>query len=227
MTDTNRPKFGEFDVDPFIIDTLVWLESVRTYLKEMETAIPQARLRAGQKMSEAAKHQNWSEDALQLETDIIESRFDTDLPKLLRYSVVVLLHTIVETQLFRLANHLREKNKFSLKVTDFKGRPFDQAKLYFDKVVNLRISNDPAWDKLMDLSTLRDIIAHRGGRQGIDSTHQETVNKLIGKYKDEIRLIGSPNNPDSEIEISNAFCRTFLDLIENFFDRLFKASGLK
>ena len=227
MSDTNRTKFGEFDFDPFIVDTLVWLESVRTYLEEMEAAIPQALGRAAQRIYEAAKDQNWREDILQLETNTIEWRFDTDHPKLLRYAAVVLLNTVIETQLFRLADHLREKNELSLKVTDFKGGPFDQAKLYFNKVVNFKISNDPAWGNLQDLAKLRHIIVHRGGRQGVDSNQQETVKKLSQKYKGEISLNGSANNPDSEIEISSAFCRKFLDRTEQFFDRLFLALNLK
>ena len=55
MSNTNRPKIGVFGFDPFIIDTRVWLESVRAYLEEMEAAIPQARGRAAQRMSETAK----------------------------------------------------------------------------------------------------------------------------------------------------------------------------
>ena len=220
-------NIGEFDFDPVILDTLGWLSAVRAYLEEIETTLPEAKHRAINRVSETAKHQAWDAETLHLETEIIESKFDFDFPKLLRYSIVTLLHTVVESQLIRLANYLRDRNGLSLQVKDFRGTSIEQTKLYFNKVVNLNVSNDQAWDELRDLATLRNIIVHRGGVQGADKNRQKAVSTLMQKYKGDLSLLGSSDNPDSEIEVSLNLCRRFLNTIDQFFHRLFQASGLQ
>ncbi|OGQ78985.1 MAG: hypothetical protein A3F90_07035 [Deltaproteobacteria bacterium RIFCSPLOWO2_12_FULL_60_19] len=220
-------RIGEFDYDPFILETLTWLSIVRTYLAEVETTIPEAKRRAIKRVSEIAKRQKRDQHTLEYEIEIRESRFDSDFPKLLRYSIVTLLHTIVKTQLIRLAKYLKEEKKLSLRIKDFRGTPIEQAKLYFNKVVNLNVSGDRAWRELRDLAELRNIIVHRGGVRGADEEHQKTVGRLIEKYKRDLRLLGSKDSPDSEVKVSPALCRRFLDTIEQFFHRLFQASGLE
>jgi hypothetical protein len=220
-------KIGEFDFDPVILDTLSWVSSIRAYLEEIETTMPEAKHRAINRLSEVAKHQGWNKETLALETEILESKFDSDFPKLLRYSIVMLLHTVLETQLIRLANHLREKNKFSLQVKDFRGTPIEQTKLYFTKVVKLKVSDDQGWGELRDLADLRHIIVHRAAVQGADKNQQKTVRRLIQKYKGDLSLLGPSDDPESEIEVSLNLCRRFLNTIDQFFHRLFQASCLQ
>lgn len=220
-------KIGEFDCDPVILEPLGWVSSIRAYLEEIETTMPEAKHRAIKRLSETTKQEKWDKESLLLETEILESRFDFDFPKLLRYSIVTLLHTVVESQLIRLANHLRNKKGLSLQAKDFRGTSIEQTKLYFNKVVNLNVSNDPAWGALRDLAELRDIIVHRGGIQGADTHHQKTVERLVDKYKGELVLRGSKDSPDTEIEISPALCHRFLNTVEKFFHRLFQASDLE
>lgn len=219
-------KIGEFDFDPEIIETLGWISSVRAYLEEIETIMPSAKHRAIKQLSETTKPEKWDTATFELETAILESNFDDHFPRLLRYSIVTLLHTVVETQMIRLANYLRRKQGLSLTVNDFRGTGIKRMKLYLNKVVSLNVADDPAWKKLCDLNDLRDIIVHRGGLQGSDKDQQKVVRRLIKEYNGGLSLLGPAKSPDSEIEVSLDFCRCFLNTIEQFFRRLFEKAGL-
>jgi hypothetical protein len=219
-------KIGEFDFDPEIIATLGWISSVRAYLEEIETIMPSAKHRAINQLSETTNREKWDTATFELETAILESNFDDHFPKLLRYSIVTLLHTVVETQMIRLANYLRRKRGFSLQVNYFRGTVIERTKLYLNKVVNLNVVDDSAWKKLRDLNDLRDIIVHRGGLQGSDKDQQKVVRRLIKEYNGGLSLVGPAESPDSEIEVSLDFCRCFLNTIEQFFRRLFQKAGM-
>jgi hypothetical protein len=224
--DTMSVRIGEFDFDPEIIPTLGWISSVRAYLEEIETIMPSAKHRAINHLSETAKRESWDAATFELETAILESNFDDHFPRLLRYSIVTLLHTVVETQMFRLADYLRRKQGLALTVKDFRGTGIKRTKLYLHKVVGLNVADDPAWKKLCDLNDLRDIIVHRGGLQGPNKNQQKEVRRLINEYNGGLSLLGPEESPDSEIEVSLDFCRCFLDTIEQFFRRLFQKAGM-
>ena len=219
-------KIGEFDFDPEIIDTLGWISSVRAYLEEIETIMPSAKRRAINQLSETTKREKWDTATFELETAILESNFDDHFPRLLRYSIVTLLHTVVETQMFRLANYLTRKQGLSLTVNDCRERGIKRTKLYLNKVMTLNVADDPAWKKLCDLNDLRDIIVHRRGLQGPRKHQQDVAKRLIKEYNEGLSLLGPEDSPESEIEVSLDFCRCFLNTIEQFFRRLFQKAGM-
>ena len=191
-------------LEPVVIDTFAWIFGVRAFLEEIETALPDAEGKALDYLNQLAKEQKWDETDCSLEEAEVKSKFQHWLPRLVGYSAITLIHTLVETQLTATANRLRELHGYSLKVNDLRGDPVERAKIYLTKVAGIPVGSDNGWQVLQDLAELRNIIVHRRGRQGADLKDHRSVRQLTERYPDAISLSGRRDDPDAEVEVSVA-----------------------
>lgn len=208
-----------------VIDTFAWIFGVRAFLDEIETAIPEAASKASENLERLAKEQNWDEANYSLEVGELDTKFKRWLPRLLGYSAVTMIYTVVETQLTATANRLREQKNYSLKVNEVRGDPVERAKRYFTKVAGIQVGSDKGWEVLQDLAEVRNIIVHRRGRQGLEPKDRHMVQQLTKRYPGEISLSGRHDDSDAELEVSLAVCKRFIDETERFFERMFVATG--
>jgi hypothetical protein len=211
--------------EPVVIDTFTWIFGVRAFLEEIESALPDAESKALDYLNQLAKQQKWDETDYSLEEAEIKSKFNHWLPRLVGYSAVTLIHSVVETQLMATANRLRELHGYVLKVNDLRGDPVERAKMYLTKVAGIQVGSDRGWQVLRDVAEIRNIIVHRRGRQGADPKDQRFVQQLTERYPNEIALSGRRNDPDTELEVSLPMCKRFTDETERFFERIFGATG--
>lgn len=170
--------------EPIVIETFGWIFGVRAFLEEIEIALPEAESKALNYLNQLAKEQKWDESDYSLEDAEIKSKFKHWLPRLVGYSAVTLIHSVVETQLTATAMRLRELHGYVLKINDLRGDPVERAKMYLTKVAGIQVGSDSGWQILQDLAELRNIIAHRRGRQGADQRDQRFVQQLTERYPD-------------------------------------------
>jgi len=107
-----------------------------------------------------------------------------------------------------------------------------KSQTYLIKVVKLDIANDLGWHELRNLQEIRNIIIHRRGRQGESREQQDVVQRLLKEYLEDLRLSpvrshGLINTSEQELTITFRLCSHFLDEIDAFFRRLFKAAGFQ
>lgn len=205
--------------EPVVFDTLGSIWGIRAYVDEMERTLPIAEKKERERLSELARKLNWDYEAYSEEQSDADSKWEYWIPRVLSYSLVTLLHSVVETQLLALSKRLRPDEQ-PFKVDDLRGRPIKQSRTYLSRVVKLDVASDHEWERLRDLAKIRNIIVHRGGLVGADEKQREQVNKLVKKYSPRLKIdIGY-------LEVSLALCRQFLDAIEAFFRRIFKIAGL-
>ena len=91
-------------LEPVVIDTFAWIFGVRAFLEEIETALPDAESKALDYLNQLAREQKWDETDYSLENAEIKSKFKHWLPRVVGYSAITLIHTVVETQLIATAN---------------------------------------------------------------------------------------------------------------------------
>ena len=211
--------------EPVVIDTFAWIFGIRAFLEEVATALPGAESKARHTLKQLAEEQKWDESDYGLEEGELDSKFKHWLPRLVGYSAITLIHTLVETQLAATANRLRELHGYSLKINDLCGDPVERAKTYLTKVARIQVGSDKGWPVLQDLARLRHIIIHRRGRQGSEPKDQKFVQQLTKRYPGEISLCGRRDDAETALEVSLPACKRFIDETEQFFERIFAATG--
>jgi len=139
--------------------------------------------------------------------------------------VIILLYSIIETQLFAFAEHLGRKHGSKLRVNDMAGQGMERSALYLERVLSVPVKTDPAWRQIQDLQSLRNIIVHRGGKSGESPDQQVKVEELIKRYPKALQL-QKADGVHELMWISMHLCRDFAQCIDGFFERIFKAAGL-
>lgn len=213
-------------IDPLAMNTLGRIGGVRAYLGWLDKAMPEIEWQERQQLELLAGVQEWDEATWQVEGDILNANFKHWIPRFAAYSVVVLLQTIVETQLVACAERIERERASAFTPRDMRGQPMDAAVLFIERVTGHVARSDAAWDELQDLRQLRNIIAHRGGTAGDASDHVKTAERLAQRYPGQIVFPPDAQWWESEASVTLPLCRRFADTVEGFFTRLFGALGL-
>ena len=196
------------------------------FLEVLDKAIPDAERQDQEALRRLAEEQQWDFGDYSGERQIIEGNHRW-LPRFAAYSVVILLYSIVETQLLAVAERVGTNQGSTFRVTDIRGRGIEQTVLYLKRAEIFDVKKDPAWKMVHDLQKLRNIIVHRGGRQGASHEQQKVqeVQRLDSTYRG-LSLRTSLDGPQGELWISMDLCRDFTHEIQEFFKRLFGECGL-
>ena len=189
-------------------------------------------LEAADELKKRAESEGWDADEYFGADDVLREHFEHWLPKISTYSVIILLHSLVETQLHDYARRLRRERDLVLELRDIHGRGFEQAKTYITKVARLDIATDLGWHELSNLQEIRNIIVHRRGLEGDSREQQEVVRRLLKAYPQDLSLrapqaLGLLNTNSQELVATFRLCSHFLKEIEAFFARLCQAAGFQ
>ena len=98
-----------------------------------------------------------------------------------------------------------------------------------NRAAALDIKLDPAWDELNRLQYLRNLLVHKGGKQGDSPEDKKRFQGLLQAYPKEKLSLGEnlyTLSSEGEIWISLHLCRDFVRTIEEFFKRLCTTLGL-
>ncbi len=209
-----------------VMETFQRLFGVLSLCNLLDKTIPEAELVETTALREMAEGEGWDYGEYQAEVQGVEAKFRHWLPRLSAYSIIILLHSILETQLLAYAERVGRTKKSAFLVKDIYGKGIEQARLFLLRVSAIDIRSDPSWKRLEDLHKLRNFIDHRGGKLSESIDKKQVIEQLVSSYKgklafpEEGRLYGF-----GEIWISMPLCRLFAQEVESFFERLFKAAG--
>jgi hypothetical protein len=211
--------------NPLVIETFARLHGALAFLETMNDGIPALEENQHRYLEQLAKDGGWDFGDYAAERDTLNHDFRTWIPIVVAYSVTVLLYSIVETQLCAFAEHVGKNSGSQLRVTDMTGKGIERSALYLKRGLSIDVKTDPAWSRLKDLQSLRDIIVHRGGKRGESQEHKKAMDSLIAKYPDGLELRNTDGFHE-QIWMSMKLCRDFAQNIGDFFERVFVASGL-
>lgn len=212
-------------LNPLVIETFARLHGALAFLETLNDGIPTVEEKEHRYLEHLAAEGGWEYGEYAVERDVLDDKFHTWIPTFAAYSVIIVLHSIVETQLYAFAEHIGKKRGSKLRVKDMAGRGVEQSAIYLERVLSIDVKTDPAWSCLNDLQSLRNIIVHRGGKRGESHNHQKPVNDLVKKYPQALEF-RKADRFHEQIWVSMNLCRDFAQNIEGFFERVFKASGL-
>jgi hypothetical protein len=212
----------KIQIDFLVAETFERLLGTISFMEVVDKAVPEVESHEHQILKNEAEKQNWDFSDYAAEQQLLNEKFRW-VRTLTTYSLVILLYSAVEAQLNALAERIRTEHGSSFELKDIRGSGIDRAALYLKTVGTLDVKNDPAWPHLRNLQTLRNVIAHSGGKwlKSIAEWQQ-----LLIAYSPDLSFQGS-NDVRGEINISVKLCRSFAEHAQGFFERTFKAAGLQ
>jgi hypothetical protein len=211
--------------DPLVIGTFQRLFGATAFLEAIDTAIPTLEANENQYLERLSAQEGWDYSDYAIEKLELDAKFRTWVPTFATYSVIILLHSVIETQLFGFAERLGKNRGAKLRVKDLGGRGIQQSALYLECVVSFPVREDPAWALLQDLQSLRNIIVHRGGNRGNSPDQQKVVEVLVRRHPHKLEL-RKADGIHEQIWVSMNLVRDFAGATEGFFERIFKSAGL-
>src|SRR5438034_2578116 len=122
--------------DHLVLETFQRLFGVTAFLDAIDTAIPMLEANENQYLEHLAVQEGWDHFDHGIEKVELNAKFRTWVPRFATYSIIILLHSILETQLFSFAERLGKKRDAKLRVKQLAGRGLEQAALYLESVVS-------------------------------------------------------------------------------------------
>ena len=221
-------------------ETFARLEGLKALTEHTANSIPEMERQAQEALKSRAESGDWDFEDYRVEQQILEENYGHPnrlshlsgllpvvgwVPRYTGYSTLVLLYSIVETQLLACADRVAEDKSFAFRARDIKGSAFERSVRLIRALTPINAKQDIAWPHLKDLQALRNIIVHRAGMRGQAEKYQKEFDDLLLRHKKRISKIEDFWSGDS-LWIPMETCKFFTLEVEQFFKRLFKNLGL-
>jgi len=214
------------------IETENLLESLSRYQVSMESKLGELVVEAKVNMDE------WFEVLQQDEIDLTpdewfaqeqmaEDEYDWTykfmFPRSLRYSYIVLLFLVIESELVGLCDDIKERRGIPLRANELKGDTIARTKSYLRKLAGLALLDDQLWLAVEDLGKVRNCIVHALGKVELSNDQgrlRELATKNIGLS------ISGDGYPDEGLLILTAeYCKSATQNVQALFTALFDLAG--
>jgi hypothetical protein len=219
---------AKIHIDPMALETFQRLFGVRSLLETFDKAIPGVEWQEREALKRLAEDENWDFGDYDVQSQVLDSKFRIWVPTYAAYSIIILLDSIAETQLFAYAERIGRQQGCTFRPKEIKGHAMEPAVKYLKKVAGIDVTGDPSWLHLDNLQWLRNTIVHWGGRTNDSPDQRKRVEEMLKGYGSKMDL--RPNRElwgdESEVWISMSLCRELAEHVEQFFKRLCKIAGL-
>ena len=197
------------------VDIEYELASLRTFLRSLESHLEVAPDIEGTRLWEELRAEGAEDDEAEVAMIMaqIQDVEQVVLPRLFRGSFLVMLWAVLESGLERIADFAQKENNHPFRMRDVQGRDFlDQAKTYFEKMLNVPLSNNPTtWQALQVLHKSRIAMAHDAGNLSQESLKAFRAWKSQGIAptftEDRQLLVLSKEDAATALELVDEFLR--------------------
>ena len=162
--------------------------------------------------SDLAEYSEWR--------DTLEHETEYRLPRFAAYSVVTLLHSILEVHLRECANEAMQWKHLQFSPDDIEGSGIQAYGTYLAKSGVYDVEADSAWTRMKGLRDLRNLIVHGAGTPS--KKRRKMVNRLKQEFKKDFKHSGDWWRWN-EIWISPELCQKLTDEVEGFAGRCLSA----
>ncbi len=196
------------------------LSDLRDYAQTIEELIETERDRLSRNEPEDLTEDNFEDVMISQAEDYLLLR--DSFPIILRNSLFITIYTVLEDELMKTCNRLRESFNVDLKPSDLKGKGINRSRKYLKKVVVINFpDNTNEWKEIRKFNLLRNTIAHSNGNIIAGETDQEKLNnKELCAYIEKSSIIDISSN--FHIQLSKDFILHALDITEAFLIELFQ-----
>ncbi len=189
------------------------LKNVGEYHLKMEQQL--GLLRETEEAFLRAECKSWEE--FQAEKHGFEWTFKQLFPRCLRYSFVVFLYSVIETELISFCREFSKRRNLPDLNLQGKKFSFERCKPFLSKTVGIEIGNVSAWNRLTFLEKVRNCIAHTGGIVE-DSKDKKLLKEAAGAG------IGITIS-EGRLDIESTYCKASTDAAIEFFRTAFDRGG--
>jgi len=202
----------------FIADTMATLKTAGMFPTIMES-----QLELLHEIKEAlirADSPSWEEwDAERHNFDLA---FKEMFPRILRYSFVLFLYSVVEEEFTALVKAICKQRKIPFQGWEGKKFSLKRCKSTSRHLYAVTLPNDLAWNKLLVLEKVRNCIAHVGGVVE-DSKDKEFLKEAVSAG---IGITISKHSiSKGRLDINPKFCKKSTDAAIEFFTAVFERGG--
>jgi len=206
----------------FYVDTSRLLLELSEYHKKIEAELPVMQENERKEFEPLANCESIDEHTFYTLMHEHTWAFEFFFPRYYRYSFIVLLFLIVENQLNKLCDNIKNRRNLSTRVNELSGGIIGRSRTYLQNVADISFTN---WQFVYDLLKIRNCIVHALGN--------------IKLSRDEVRLrqvaaqqiglsISNEDFPEVDVLlISEEFCTHAIEEVRKFFKQLFDAVGFK
>jgi hypothetical protein len=167
-----------------------------------------------------ASHDQEDVELFQDELDELDNTYEQHLLPAMRYSFVVLLHTVFENQIRAFCSEIqRDRCLPDIRVSDLRGSAIERSQMFLTKLAGMRIQDFPEWEHLRTLQKIRDCVVHAYGRVA-DSRDKDFLRELATRQSAGVSI-----DAWGRIAVTHDFCRQQLANLRRLFDSLFACAG--
>jgi hypothetical protein len=134
-----------FHFDPVVTATSQRLYGLNALVELVYRATPGVELQERDALKQLAEHEGWDYSDYSMEDQCLDVKFRYWLPKLAAYSIIILLSSVVETQLLAFARRVGQREKSAFDPNDLKGSVLNRVRVYVKKVSNVDLAQNERW----------------------------------------------------------------------------------
>ena len=156
-----------------------------------------------------------------------DRRYEISFRRLLRYSSLVVIYTLMESNLSLIAKQISERKKLALDLDDLKAKDqVKQFKKFWTCVAGLNWWEDPGWQVLRDIEQLRHCIVHRNG---VLRENDAQIRQLAKKRDSGVRVVKSNDLKDTDsvdkAEVDEGYCLRAIEQMSGLLKQIFDRAG--
>jgi hypothetical protein len=203
-------------IDRLAFETFGRVFGVKALLEALDRALPEAEWQQREELKRLAEEQNWEYDDYDVERQVLDEKFRRWIPRFAAYSVIALLHAVVEDQLFACAARLRTRRVPVSPAGRKKRRGLDRARQQLKAVSGFDVASDSAWPVLMVLEKMRNLVVHHAGAP--DTAEDVTwLAKLARAHSGKVSVSEDSSPYQRHILLSMRYCDDLAAAAEGFF----------
>ncbi|MBI5028921.1 MAG: hypothetical protein HZB51_00160 [Chloroflexi bacterium] len=211
---------------------MIWMQiEVESVLKHLAEYHKLVEATIAKDMTDKTENLFQSEDEydpalFDVELDEAKWIYESYFPRFLRYSLIVTTVMILETQLAELCDVIKNKKGLAVRAKDLKGDTLSQCKKYLEDVAKVSLIQS-LWDKVIDLSKVRNCIVHAMGDMELSNDRirlRDLVKANQGLTTGDTVFSGLEKNT---LYISPDYCMLSIENIRQVFEDIFKSAGFQ
>lgn len=192
-----------------------YLHSVEAYLEKAEKDFENWA------NEEAAKLPPSERDDFQESLSEVYWQYSEFLPRILRNSFLVTLHSVLESELARICESLRRKKAISKSWDEVKGKgsTLEKLKTYISEECGLDFPKGQSWKEIKKYKDIRNCIVHYAGDVRALGKKKEKKKKNLRHYCS--KQPGISIDKDENLVLSKDFCLQVVSTLQEFFEELY------
>jgi len=131
------------------------------------------------------------------------------IPGISYAGIIIIMWSLLEHTSIRLTKRIGNSRDVKIKPSDLKYKGIKNARIYFEKVLNIQIPNDSKWQRLMYINKIRDIIVHNDS-----NIPKDTQYDALRSYIERTNGIMISNA--GKVQIDDTYCMDVIDLVEEY-----------